>query len=139
MTVRFIAVSGPDRAGKDTLIQEVHKQTKFAHCVMNRNPVCYSVFVEYYNRDKKLIDEAMDIDSALSKAPGATLIYVTANTEDLVQRCKDTNHEILDFDYQKTLYDKYFEMSKYPNKLTINTSEENMEEVVKKWIKEGRL
>ena len=64
---------------------------------------------------------------------------MTANTEDLVQRCKDTNHEILDFDYQKTLYDKYFEMSKYPNKLTINTSEENMEEVIKKWIKEGRL
>lgn len=139
MTVRFVAVSGPDRAGKDTLIQEIHKQTKFAHCVMNRNPVCYSVFVEYYNRDKKLIDEAMDIDLSLSKAPGATLILVTANTDDLEQRCKDTNHEVLDFDYQKQLYNKYFNKSKFKNKLTINTSEEDYNQKIQQWIKEGKL
>lgn len=139
MTVRFVAVSGPDRAGKDTLIQEIHKQTKFAHCIMNRNPVCYSVFVEYYNRDEKLIDEAMDIDLSLSKAPGATLILVTANTADLEKRCKNTNHEILDFDYQKELYNKYFNKSKFKNKLVINTSEEDYKQKISQWINEGKL
>lgn len=139
MTVRFVVVSGPDRSGKDTLIQEIHKQTKFNHCVMNRGPICYSTFIEYYDRDYKKINEAMLIDEGMANISGATLIYVTANTEDLVQRCKDTNHEVLDFDYQKSLYSKYFEKSKIENKLTINTSEENMEEVIKKWIKEGRL
>lgn len=139
MAVKFVAVSGPDRAGKDTLIEEIHRQTEFAHCIMNRNPVCYSVFVEYYNRDKKLISEAMQIDESLSKAPGATLIYVTANTDDLIQRCIDTNHEVLDYDYQKGLYDKYFAKSNFKNKLSINTSTENIEDVISKWIEEGKL
>lgn len=139
MSVQFIAVSGPDRAGKDTIIEEIHKQTNFMHCVMNRNPVCYSVFVEYYNRDEKLIGEAMKIDEALSKAPGATLIYVTADTDDLIKRCEETDHEILDFDKQKVLYDKYFELSKYPKKLTINTSTEDYKEVVSRWVQAGLI
>ena len=137
--VKFIVVSGPDRAGKGTLIQEIHKQTKFAHSVMDRGPVCYSVFVEYYNRDFKLIDEAMEIDKGMSNVKDATLIYVTANTDDLIQRCIDTNHEVLDYDYQKGLYDKYFAKSNFKNKLSINTSTENIEDAISKWIEEGKL
>lgn len=137
--VRFVAVSGPDRAGKDTIIEEIHKQTKFEHSVMNRCPVCYSVFVEYYNRDYNKIDEAMKIDECLANTYGATLILVTANTDDLEQRCKNTNHEILDFDYQKELYNKYFNKSKFKNKLVINTSEEDYKQKISQWINEGKL
>ena len=81
----------------------------------------------------------MKIDEGLANTYGATLILVTANTDDLEQRCKNTNHEILDFDYQKELYNKYFNKSKFKNKLVINTSEEDYKQKISQWINEGKL
>lgn len=136
---KIIIVCGVDRSGKDTLINEIDKQTKYKHATMDRGPESFQAYCDIFNKSDDLKDTYKDIELKLSELDCILAIYVDCATEELERRCRETNHEILDFDYHKAFMEYYFEASSYKNKIKIDTTNKHVREIVKDLVEKGVL
>jgi len=135
---KFIILEGVDRSGKGSMQNAIDKATKYKHFVMDRGPIGFMTYCVLFNKPKDLYTEYQHMENVFSQIPNILMIYLTASTEELIDRCIRTNHEILDFDLHKKVYESYVKASKIPS-ITIDTTEKHVDEIVQDLIKEGIL
>ena len=142
----MVIIEGVDRTGKDTLQQSLNKATDYKNMVMIRGPIGFLAYNKLYN---KAVDanEYLTIERQL-KQVNHLVVYLTADTDELLQRFIDTNEEPLreekananvsrrqTIEMHKKIHEIYYEYSTL-NKMTIDTTnlttEEAAEQVVKR-------
>lgn len=92
---KLIFIDGIDRVGKDTIIREIHKKTKYKHVLVNRGPISYIAYHLIFNREFDP-SEYMDLltDETIS-------IVLVADTEVLAKRFVETNEPDLPVSIEK--------------------------------------
>lgn len=135
---KFIILEGVDRSGKDSMQDAIDQATKYKHFIMDRGPIGFMAYCEIFKKDYKLFHKYSLMEQELSKLPNVLVIYLTASTEELINRCNKTNHEILDFDYHKEVYETYVQASSLKT-ITVDTTNKHVSEIVQDLIKEGVL
>ena len=136
---KIVIISATDRAGKDTMINEIDRQTKYKHMTMDRGPDAFQAYCDIFDKGEELKDYYKEMEKRLSDNPDVLAIYIDCSTEELERRCKETDHEILDFDYHKSFLEYYFDESEYKNKIKIDTTNTHVKEHVKNLIEQGIL
>lgn len=139
VTPKILFISAVDRAGKDSLINEIDKQTKYKYITVDRGPDAFQAYCEIFDRDEKLKECYKEIENSFLNNKNIMGIYIDCSTKELTRRCIETNHKILDFDYHKEIMEKYFDNSCYYNKIKIDTTKKHVSEIVKELIMKGVL
>ena len=135
---KFIILEGCDRTGKSSMQDEIDKQTKYKHFVLDRGPIGFKAYCEIFNKDQKLFNSYNKSEEEFLQLSNILVIYLDCSTEILIERCLKTNHEILDFNHHKKIYKKYYDQSKL-NKIKVDTTEKHVSEIVKELINQGVL
>lgn len=135
---KFIILEGVDRTGKGSMQDAIDKATNYKHIITDRGPIGFQAYCEIFNKPKELFLAYQDMEKELLFVPNVLVIYLTASTEVLIDRCIKTNHEILDFDYHKEVYEKYINATLLPT-ITVDTTEKHVTEIVQDLIAEGIL
>ena len=141
----MVIIEGVDRTGKDTLQQSLNKATDYKNMVMIRGPIGFLAYNKLYN---KAVDanEYLTIERQL-KQVNHLVVYLTADTDELLQRFIDTNEEPLreeksnanvsrrqTIEMHKKIHEIYYEYSTL-NKMTIDTTNLTTEEVAELVVK----
>lgn len=134
---KMIIVEGTDRSGKTELIKEIKKQTEYAHIVWDRGPIGWLAYGEIHNRDRELMKNYKEIEKQLASFDNVLIIYLSCDTDELIRRSKNTNHEILDYDVHKAIYKIWFNESLFENKISIDSTCLTPKEIASDLIKEG--
>lgn len=108
---KLIFIDGCDRVGKDSLHEAIDKLTNYNHQVSNRSIISNLMYAKKYHREEQ-INDAIDCIKDLSKLEYVLFIYIDADTDELIRRCKNTNHPILDYDKEKESYEKSINYAK---------------------------
>lgn len=133
---KFIILEGCDRTGKSSMQDEIDKQTKYKHFVLDRGPIGFKAYCEIFNKDQELFNSYSKSEEEFLQLSNILVIYLDCSTETLIERCLKTNHEILDFNYHKKIYEKYYNQSKL-NKIKVDTTHKNVSEIVEDLVKNG--
>lgn len=136
---KLVILCGVDRAGKDTFLNEIDRQTKYKHMTMDRGPIGFQAYCKIFNKDKNLLEQYKEMEKQLSSLYCVQVIYLDCETEELIRRCKATNHEIIDFDYHKVIYEDCFNKSSFKNKIKVDTTHKHAKEIVAELIKKNIL
>lgn len=136
---KVVVVAGVDRVGKNSLLEEIDRQTRYKHMTMDRGPESFQAYCDIFNKGDDLKEIYKDMETQLSDSGLVLAIYIDCSTEELIRRCIETDHEILDFDYHKSVMEYYFDEAPYENKVKIDTTEKHVSEIVKELIDEGVL
>ena len=141
----MVIIEGVDRTGKDTLQQSLNKATDYKNMVMIRGPIGFLAYNKLYN---KAVDanEYLTIERQL-KQVNHLVVYLTADTDELLQRFIDTNEEPLreekdntnvsrrqTIETHKKIHEIYYDYSSL-NKMTIDTTNLTTEEVAELVVK----
>ena len=141
----MVITEGVDRTGKDTLQQSLNKATDYKNMVMIRGPIGFLAYNKLYN---KAVDanEYLTIERQL-KQVNHLVVYLTADTDELLQRFIDTNEEPLreekdntnvsrrqTIETHKKIHEIYYDYSSL-NKMTIDTTNLTTEEVAELVVK----
>ena len=141
----MVIIEGVDRTGKDTLQQSLNKATDYKNMVMIRGPIGFLAYNKLYN---KAVDsnEYLTMERQL-KQVNHLVVYLTADTDELLQRFIDTNEEPLreekdnanisrrqTIEMHKKIHEIYYEYSTL-NKMTIDTTNLTTEEVAELVVK----
>lgn len=130
---------GPDLVGKTTTRKLVEKRRKGKDIVIDRFLGSNIVYGHVFDRYTKEEFDRLYLDEyKFSKLFNPILIYLWAPVKEIRKRAKETRHEkISKKNLEKTLdmFNKYFdEITEYKNKIKIDTSKFNQEEVVNQII-----
>lgn len=135
---KFIILEGVDRSGKDSMQDAIDAATRYKHLIMDRGSIGFKAYCEIFGKPEELFNSYQSMEEQLAGLDNVLVIYLTASTEVLVDRCLKTNHEILDFDFHKKVYEKYVKDSLLPS-ITVDTTNRHVKEIVQDLIKEGVL
>lgn len=136
--MQYVVYEGPDQSGKSTTRKLIEKQRNGKDVVLDRfigSNVVYGKVFERYSEEE--IDNLYVDDYQFVTMFKPVLIYLYAPVKCLIERIKKDKHEDIDSDLlSKTLteYDEYFEKCHYENKIKIDTSVYNQDEVVRQII-----
>ena len=136
---KIIIISGVDRVGKDSFINELNKQAKYKYITVDRGPESFQAYCDIHEKGEFFKSGYKDLENSISSNDGILAIYIDCSTDELIERCRRTNHEILDFDYHKEVMEFYFDNAEYKNKIKIDTTKFDVKEIVQKLIEEGLL
>lgn len=139
MDAKMVIICGVDRSGKGSLMKEIHKQTNYKHILVDRGPMGYRAYALIHERSERLIRNYMQLEIELNKLPNILLIYLDCEVRELEKRCKESNHEVLDFERHKRLYEFCYHTTPIKNKIAIDTTFRKPEHIVRKLIQEGLL
>jgi thymidylate kinase len=135
---KFIILEGVDRSGKDSMQDAIDAATRYKHIIADRGPIGFQAYCEIFKKSDALMRAYNWMEKDFAKIPNILVIYLTASTEELVRRCEVTNHEILDFDYHKSVYEKYLHNSPIPS-ITVDSTNKHVTEIVKELVESGIL
>lgn len=135
---KMIILEGVDRSGKGSLHEAIDKLTKYKHFVMDRGPIGFKAYCDIFEKGNELFDLYTEMENNLSKIPNVLVIYIDCETEELIRRCKETNHEIIDYSTHKYFYEVNYGESPL-EKVRVNTTKMSAEEIVQKLIDMGLL
>jgi thymidylate kinase len=137
---KIVILEGVDRCGKTTMQQEINKQTKYKHIVVDRGPIGFKAYCEIFGRPEKLFRKynKLEWDLAQLMKDEILVIYIDCATDVLIERCLQTSHEIVDFDLHKSIYEKYFNESPL-RKIKVDTTNRHASEIIRDLISEGVL
>ena len=91
-----IIIEGPDKVGKDSLIEYIHILSNFKYCLNSRGILSQLVYNDKYNRHNCY---------EITYKP--LIILLTADKDDQNIRCKLTNESEIDFSKDLNAFDKY--------------------------------
>lgn len=141
----MVIIEGVDRTGKDTLQQSLNKATDYKNMVMIRGPIGFLAYNKLYNKDVDP-NEYLTMERQL-KQVNHLVVYLTADTDELLQRFIDTNEEPLreekdnanisrrqTIEMHKKIHEIYYDYSSL-NKMTIDTTNLTTEEVAELVVK----
>ena len=137
--MKFISVTGIDKSGKSSLINELYKRTNGLVYVMDRDISTWNFFNEFYRRiknEKVYKKEYKNKLDAFRKLLDLAVI-LEVNEKDWKERCKKHNEQELigSFEEHSNGIRKSFDKARYPNVLRLNTSEKTLDECVKEICK----
>ncbi|MED4262021.1 hypothetical protein [Priestia aryabhattai] len=135
---KIIILEGVDRSGKDSMQDAIDSATKYKHMVMDRGPIGFKAYCDIYDKGYKLYKAYDDIEKEMATLSNVLVIYIDCSTEVLVDRCIRTNHEVLDFEFHKRVYESCFDASPL-RKIKVDTTERHVTEIVQDLIAEGIL
>ena len=132
--ILYIIWEGPDEVGKTTTRKLVEKTRQGRDIMIDRfigsNLIYGKLFKRYSERELKEIK----IDENLfNRIFNPILIYLYAPVKTIAERIKKDKHEKINISLlKKTLkeYDEYYNKSEIVDKIKIDTSKHNQEEVV---------
>lgn len=136
---KILIINGVDRVGKDSFINEVDKQTKYRHITIDRGPDGFQAYCDIFGKEQGLKDMYKMMEKSFAKNPFVLNIYIDCSTEELIKRCIETDHEILDFDKHKQYMEYYFNQSEFKKKIKIDTTNTHVSEIVAELIERGIL
>lgn len=85
----FISIEGADRTGKDTILNELDKKTKWQNCNMMRGPAGCLTYDKIYNRETlERYNEALSVANII-KSTTHLIIYLFANTDTINSRLEE--------------------------------------------------
>lgn len=131
---KIIIIEGVDRTGKTELINEINKQTSYRHIIRDRGPIGYRAYSIIFNRDAELLNGYCDLEKSLAEIDDITIVYLYCETDELIKRCIETNHEMLDFDFHKKVYLHCLGTSHFRNRLIIDSTKKNTKDIVNELI-----
>lgn len=135
---KFVILEGVDRTGKDSMQDAIDKATRYKHIITDRGPLGFQAYCIIFNKPQELYLAYQKMELDLLELPNVLVIYLTADTETLVDRCVKTDHEILDFDFHKEVYEMFVDTTNLET-ITVDTSKKHVTEIVQDLIKEGVL
>lgn len=100
-----VILEGTDRSGKDSIWEEIDKQTRYSHYVQDRGPVGFLAYDLIYGKGEQSIEDHKEDIEAWAKHDNTLIIYLEASDQELERRCINTNHEALDFYKHKSAYE----------------------------------
>lgn len=138
--MKFITITGIDKSGKTTLINEFMESTGHEHYVIDRSPDTFFFFNILRNRikDCEQQDRYLDFQNKFSQFVDLA-VFLYSSKKDLKERFKEHNEpkivgNLSLLEHQNEI-EKYFDNAGYSNYLKLNTSTLSVEECVEK-IKE---
>lgn len=131
---KLVILTGVDKVGKSTIWQEINKQTKYKHFIIDRFVEGFLAYKEIYNKPDELCNpkELELFDKKISELPHI-LIHLDCSTKELEERFKRHNETWIDIERNKEVYRKYVEKSPL-QKITVDTTGKTPQEIVKKLI-----
>ena len=134
--MHFITVSGIDKSGKTTIIDEYMRRTKYRDYLVDRDPSNYMAL--NYLQDRIVTIEQMDNYYAFMSSfkHGVDLaVLLTCEPQALEKRFK-INHEPdlvgdLSFFGHQSVIKKYFDNVEYPNSIVIDTTDKTVDQCVR--------
>jgi len=133
--MRFITVSGIDKSGKTTIIDEYMRRTKYSHYLVDRDPSNYMALNNVQDRIQSIeqMDDYLGF-MAEFKHNVDLAVLLTCEPQALEKRFK-INHEPdlvgnLSFLEHQALIKYYFDRVKYQNSIVIDTTNKTVEQCV---------
>jgi len=128
---KLIIFEGVDKSGKSTTLTEINKATNYAHWLTDRGPISYLAYDEYFGRN--IVNKTSMIEFIKRNADDILIIYFYASDKVLKQRYKKHNHEDVDIQGHKKIFEKYInDLSKTNKVCSIDTSKTSIREVTNK-------
>lgn len=136
MKPKLIFIEGVDRSGKGTLSQAIHEATGYKHVIFDRGVISNQVYSITQSRfDSGLIEGYTELEAQLSNTRHI-VIYIDCKTCELERRAKETNHEKIDFDTHKQLFESFINTT-CMNVIKVDTTKLKAEEIVQELISKG--
>lgn len=138
MKSKVIFIEGVDRSGKGSLMQAIHKATNYKHVIFDRGPISNMVYSAVYGRTNEEVQrEYEEIEEQLCNVNHVG-IYIHCETSELIRRMKETNHEHVDFDLHKELFESFIGTSPL-NFVKVDSTNSSPEKIVNFLINKGVL
>lgn len=135
--MKYITVSGIDRAGKTTLIKGFLEATKYKDYIVDRDPSNIFALNLIQDRFDDEVQSNIDFSIFIEKHKYAVdlAVLLVAEVNDLEKRFIDTDEptlvgDVSMSDHQEIIRDMFL-LVDYPETLVIDTSKVNPEEAVK--------
>lgn len=104
----FIFIEGVDRVGKGSLMQAIHKITSYKHVIFDRGILSNMAYSTIYNRMTGTVyKDYLKLERQIKKLDHL-VIYMDCENEELERRCKDTNHEEVDYEQHKATFNSLY-------------------------------
>lgn len=113
--IKVLIFEGVDKTGKDTLIRQVHKISKYKYWTINRGIGTAIVYGKLNNRDVDLKDYTKQEYQLLALNP--LVVYLTASNSEIAERIKETNEKdikVSEITRLKMLYANYLKRTPIP-------------------------
>ena len=137
MKAKMIFIEGVDRTGKGSLMQAIHKETQYKHVVFDRGVISNIVYATVNGRlTTDLMRQYQSLEKQIAKS-NHVVIYLTCSTEVLKERMENTNHEYVDFDLHKKVFEEVCSSSPLNIKV-VDTSNKTPEQIAK-LLKEAEI
>lgn len=136
---KLIIVEGTDRSGKGELIKEINKRTAYKHITQDRGPIGWRAYAIIFNRDESFLNDYFKLEKEMAEIENTLIIYLHCETKELINRCIETDHELLDFDFHKNVYDHCLHNSYFENKLIVNSTNKNPKQIVDELLEKGLI
>lgn len=132
---KIVILTGVDKVGKTSIWEEINKQTKYKHFIIDRFVEGFLAYKELYNKPDELCNpiELELFDRKISELPHI-LIHLDCSTEELTRRFKEHNEPWIDIDKNRKIYEKYVNKSPL-QKIKIDTTNRTAKDVVEELIK----
>lgn len=133
--MRFLTVSGIDKAGKTSIIDEFMRRTKYINYVVDRDPSNYMALNDIQNRIQ-CVEQMDDYVGFLSgfKHQVDLAVLLTCQPQALEKRFRLTNEPELvgdmSFSEHQECIKGYFDRVGYPNKIEIDTTDKTVAQCV---------
>jgi len=134
--MKFITITGIDKAGKTTLINAFMEATNYEHYVIDRSPDTYNFFniIRKRVKDPMQVDRYFEFNKKIKNVLDlAILIY--ADPKDIEERFIEHDEPPLVGEHSvrehMTLLEDHFNIANYNNTLKLNTSFYSIDECVK--------
>lgn len=135
---KMIFIEGVDRVGKGSLMQAIHKVTKYKHCIFDRGVFSNMVYAIVYKRNTPQLMEGYEqLENQLLKT-NHLVIYLTCDTKELNRRVKETNHEPVDFGSHKKLFQTFVNSTKLRT-VIVDTTKNTPDEIAIALLQKGLI
>ena len=138
-TARQIILEGVDRSGKGTMQLAINEVTRYKHLVQDRGTVGFKAYCRIFNKAPELYEQYEQMEKSQFDNDNVIILYLTADTDELLRRCTETDHEILDFDLHKKIYEEELEKSSYKNIIWCDTTDKSQHDIVRELVEGGIL
>lgn len=139
---KLVILEGVDRSGKSTAWEEINKQTKYSHYVMDRGPIGFLAYDFIYDKGEELVEKHGEDIKKLAKMEDVVVLYFIASPEELERRVRETGHEPVDYDLNLRLYAAALQFADDTTDLDIivlDTTETHVKDHIKELIKKDIL
>lgn len=102
--MKLVVFEGVDKSGKTSIANLLKKKTNFEHLVLDRAFISQTVYAVIYNR-KSVAQSCFNLMHKIKN--DLIIVYVTASTKVINKRLKESNHEKINVDKEKEVFE-YF-------------------------------